>query len=82
MYLKIGLFKAPIIIFFIEYSQVWSEIMLLLLFSDVEEIEEDLSQGSGVDTDDEYASDFEEYDSDDVREPPNPLLYRRQGLAD
>ena len=56
--------------------------MLLLLFSDVEEIEEDLSQGSGVDTDDEYASDFEEYDSDDVREPPNPLLYRRQGLAD
>ena len=25
-----------------------------------------ISQGSGEDTDDEYASDFEEYDSDDV----------------
>ena len=34
------------------------------LFSD--EIEEVLSQGSGQDTDDEYPSDFEEYDSDDV----------------
>ena len=60
--------------------------MLLLVFSDVEEIEEDLSQGSGVDTDDEYASDFEEYDSDDVRKinPPLPSSFfgRRQGIAD
>ena len=37
-----------------------------MLFLEAEEIEEDLSQGSGKDTDDEYASDFEEYDSDDV----------------
>ena len=55
---------------------------MLLVFSDVEEIEEDLSQGSGVDTDDEYASDFEEYDSDDVRavKPSSPpfLIHRRQ----
>ena len=36
----------------------------MIVLSD--EIEEVLSQGSGQDTDDEYPSDFEEYDSGDV----------------